>query len=66
MNKLTRFNKAIGAILGGILGLLVAYGLLPDNIADQQFVQEAITILASVIGTYLAPKNKESETTESK
>lgn len=60
MNNITKFNKAIGALLGGIIGLLVAYGLIPEDLANQEFVQEGITVLAAVLGTYLAPKNKDA------
>lgn len=54
--KLQRYNKAFGAIVGGVLALLGVWGV------DLQIEPEqtaAIVTALSTLGAFLAPKNKE-------
>ena len=51
------YSKLIGSIVGGIAGILVAKGLLPDSLASAD-VQSAFVVLLSAVSTYLFPANK--------
>ena len=63
MNAITRINKAIGAVLGGIIGILVARGLIPADLAESAFVTNGIELAATFLGGFLAPKNKKADGT---
>ena len=56
---MANYSKLIGSIIGGLVGLGLAWGL-PLEWATQE-MQEALnmllTPLASALGTYLAPAN---------
>ena len=57
---MSRISKAIGALVGGVVGVIAAYFSLPETMEAQivEFlVPAAIGILGPVIGAYLAPKN---------
>lgn len=53
---MSRYNKAIGSLIGGVIGLGGAYLGLPEHM-ETQLVGMAITLLMSLFGTYIAPKN---------
>lgn len=57
-----KYSKAIGAVIGGVVGVgLVAFGLSDGSsvvpATYQPAVDSLVTVLVSAIGTYLAPKN---------
>lgn len=52
----SNYRKAIGSILGGIVALLVSFGVVPDTM--NQLVTPVATVIGSLIGTYLAPANQ--------
>ncbi|WP_315920470.1 hypothetical protein [Mesorhizobium sp. SP-1A] len=53
------YSKLIGSIVGGVAGLLVARGLLPEEWATTE-IQGAIVVLLSAVATYAFPANKPS------
>lgn len=58
MPDLTRYWKLIGLGVGFLVGLLVTFGLLPEDSSEP--VQTAILALLSAFGVYIAPKNTET------
>lgn len=50
------YSKLIGSIVGGLVGLGVSIGLLPDSVNDPEIIG-AITVLFSAIATYAFPAN---------
>lgn len=54
---MTNYNKLIGSIVGGVLGLLVAKFGLPAGLADPALVDAISAIIGSALGTFFAPKN---------
>jgi hypothetical protein len=60
MNKV---SKALGAVVGGALGLLAAavpvFGFLENPAVVEPIVDTAVVLLMTYLGTYFAPKNAE-------
>lgn len=56
-----RYNKAIGSIIGGVIGIgLIYFDLSPDGSVPPAYaplVNMLQTALFSAIGTWLAPAN---------
>lgn len=51
-----RFNKAWGALIGGLIGLAAVYGFeVGENLKEAML---ALPPLLSLVGTYVAPANK--------
>lgn len=57
--KLTDYNKLWGALAGGVVGLLVAYNVVPQGTGDTvlQLVNLAIPLVTSAVATFAFPKN---------
>lgn len=58
-----RYNKAIGAIVGGLVGIaLAAFGVTETAVVPddwQPVVATIVTAITALLGTYIAPKNKD-------
>jgi len=57
---MSKINKLIGAILGGIAGLLVVKFGLPEGLADPSVIDPLAALIGSALGTFFAPKNAEA------
>lgn len=57
MSRVQKFNKAIGAIVGGVTAILGIYGF--DVPVEPEAMGAIVTGLAG-LGALLAPKNKEN------
>jgi len=55
------FSKLIGSLVGGGLGMLVSFGILPAEYATPE-IQAAIVTLLSAAFTFLFPANKPAVT----
>lgn len=57
--NLSNYWKLWGALAGSIIGLLVAYNLVPQSTGDQltQLLNLAIPVIGGAIATYFFPKN---------
>jgi hypothetical protein len=51
------YSKLIGSLVGGLLGMLVSFGILPAEWATPE-IQAAIVTLLSSIFTFAFPANK--------
>ena len=51
------WSKLIGTLVGGLLGLAVNFGLIPDG-AITADVQSALVVLLAALGTAIFPANK--------
>ena len=51
-----KYSKLIGMVVGSVLGILVALGLMPEDLNTPE-LQAAVVTVAGAIGTYFAPKN---------
>lgn len=61
---MSKYNKGIGAIVGGIIGIVMAAMGWTDAVGAVlpmfQPVQDAlVTMIGGAIGAYIAPKNAE-------
>lgn len=56
MDFVRKHWKAIGALLGGLIGLLASMGLLTAEQATE-INQSLLTLVGSLLGAYAAPKN---------
>jgi|EndMetStandDraft_8_1072994.scaffolds.fasta_scaffold1072172_2 hypothetical protein len=56
---LGNYSKAIGALVGGVFGVLVSRYGLPDAWATPE-IQGAVTVLLSAACTWAFPANKPS------
>lgn len=56
---MTSISKAIGAVVGSGIGLLVVWGALPDTFAAEYagVIDAAVLLVSTFLGTYFAPKN---------
>lgn len=56
---MTSISKAIGTLVGGIVGVLIVWGLVPEDFmaAHADLINAAVLIASSVVGTYFAPPN---------
>jgi hypothetical protein len=54
-----KYSKAWGAFFGSVIGLGVAYGLIPDGLGSNidTVLQALLPTVGGVIGTWRAPKN---------
>jgi protein-S-isoprenylcysteine O-methyltransferase Ste14 len=58
------YSKLIGAIVGAALGMLVAFGVVPDEWATAENTETLIAAIGTIVGlgaaiaTYFFPKNK--------
>ncbi len=50
------WSKLIGTLVGGLLGLAINFGLIPDGTITAD-VQSALVVLLAGIGTALFPPN---------
>lgn len=55
----TKYNKAIGTLVGAAIGAAVAFGIIPEAWATPE-VQGAIITLVGILGTIFSPKNSEA------
>jgi len=51
-----KYSKLIGTAVGLVLGALVSFGLLPENMATAE-LQGAILAILAAVGVYAAPAN---------
>lgn len=62
---MANYSKFIGAIVGGVIGMILAYIGLADAAgipaAYQPFVDALTTMITGALGTFLAPANKPAE-----
>lgn len=56
---LGNYSKLIGSIVGAAAGALVAFGVLPEELATPE-LQAALVAVLSALATYLFPANKTS------
>lgn len=54
---MNQYNKAIGNIIGGIAGVLVAQGIEVQWLTPE-WINSISIVLGSLLGTYFAPRNK--------
>jgi len=56
---MTDYNKLWGALLGAIAGLVAAYGLIPEALAESWpiLVNSLVPVFGGLIGTFVSPKN---------
>jgi hypothetical protein len=54
---MAKYNKLWGALVGGVLGLLVIKFGLPEGLADPVLANSIGTLVGSLFGTFFAPKN---------
>lgn len=54
---LSPYSKAIGAFIGSLVALLVAFGLLPPDLVTPEIIG-GIAAVAATVAVYFAPKNK--------
>lgn len=52
------YSKLIGSLVGGIAGLLVNIGVLPESMATPE-IQSSIVVLLATITTFIFPANKQ-------
>jgi hypothetical protein len=61
---MSKYNKLIGALIGGVVGILLNWLGLSETIdvplAYQPLVDSLVTLITAAIGTYFAPKNAPS------
>jgi hypothetical protein len=52
-------SKALGAAVGAGIGLLVVWGLIPEDFAtvNASVIDAAVLIVSTFLGTYFAPPN---------
>jgi len=56
---MSNYSKLFGSLIGGVVGMLAAFGLNLDWLTPE--VQTSIaTVLGSLLGTFIAPANKPS------
>jgi hypothetical protein len=58
---MSKYSKFVGAIVGGVIGLVLMWMGMADAAgvpaAYQPFVDALTTMITSALGTYVAPKN---------
>lgn len=55
-----KYSKLIGTLIGGVIGIGITLGFLPEEFAEKQSeIIAAVTLLTGLIGTFFAPKNAE-------
>lgn len=60
---MSKYNKLIGSLVGGVVGLGVTFGFLPEEIATSENIEQMVIViggivaLGSSIGTYFSAKN---------
>jgi len=54
-----KYSKAIGTVIGALIGLGVSLGFLPESFQSPEVIG-AITTITGLIGTIFAPKNAEA------
>lgn len=54
-----RYSKAIGSLLGVLVGWAVAQGFLPDGLVTEGQIDMLATVLGGVAGAWIAPRNAE-------
>lgn len=55
------YSKLIGSLVGGLLGMLVSFGVLPAEYATPE-IQMSIVTLLSTLFTFAFPANKPAVT----
>jgi hypothetical protein len=53
------YSKLVGAVVGGVAGVLVSRFGLPTEFATPE-IQGAVTVILSAVATFLFPANKPS------
>lgn len=56
---MAKVNKLIGAVLGGVIGLVAVKFGLPEGLADPAVIDPVAALIGSWVGVYFAPKNAE-------
>jgi len=51
------YSKLIGSLVGGALGMLVSFGILPAEYATPEIQTSIVTLLATFL-TFIFPANK--------
>lgn len=58
---MTKYNKAIGTVVGGIIGIvLIAFGISDTGTVPVEFqpmVDSVVLLISGALGTIFAPKN---------
>lgn len=55
---MAKYNKAIGMLIGGLIGILVTkYPALDSVLGNQVIIDQVIILITGLLGTYFAPKN---------
>jgi hypothetical protein len=58
---MTKYNKAIGTVVGGIVGIaLIAFGISDTGVVPveyQPMLDSVVLLISGVLGTVLSPKN---------
>ena len=55
----TKYNKAIGMLIGGLIGVLVTRFPVLDFLGHPVLVDQATIMVTGLLGTYFAPKNSQ-------
>ena len=58
---MTKYNKAIGTVVGGIVGIvLIAFGISDTGVVPPEYqpmLDSVVLLISGVLGTVLSPKN---------
>ena len=56
-----KYNKAVMAVLGGIIGIGVTFGILPESLAEnKEAIAGAISTLLSTAFVIFGPRNADN------
>ena len=55
--KMRLYSKLFGSIIGGVVGLGVSVGIVPETFSTPEIIG-AITVLFAAVATWLAPANR--------
>jgi len=55
---MAKYSKAIGSLLGGLVAVLVAFNVLPEDAITPEIIG-SVSMIAATIAVYFAPANKE-------
>ena len=57
---MSNYSKLIGSLIGGVVGMLAAFGIDLSGVMTAEVQSAIATVLGSLIGTFIAPKNVEA------
>lgn len=61
---MSNYSKLFGSIIGGIVGLSTAAGVNADALIPPEMQGALATLLGSMFGTWVAPKNAPPPTSD--